>query len=254
MAPTFDSLRVLLLQVRDRPAVAAEEQASFRERAGLRADQLLATSVLSAPLSSDLLEDVDAVLIGGAGAYSVTQTYPWTSSLVALCHTCAERALPLFGSCWGHQFIARAFGGEVVHDADRAELGTRPVDLTEAGRTDPLFQGMPPRIEVQMGHHDRVSALPEGAVELAFNATAPHQAFRLGGLPIYGTQFHSELDAARLSGRLHTYRGYYPELSEETAFLAALAGVSPTPHADRLLRTFLASFAVEPAAAEPPSL
>ena len=40
-----------------------------------------------------------------------------------------------------------------------------------------------------MGHHDRVSVLPDGAVELARNDTAPYQAFRLDGLPIYGTQF-----------------------------------------------------------------
>lgn len=194
MAPRFEDLRVRLLQVRERPAVIAEEQASFRARTGLRPDQLVVTNVLMETLEPALLDDVDAVMIGGAGAYSVTQTYVWTDALAELCRACADRAVPLFGSCWGHQFIARAFGGTVINDPERAEMGTHDVRLTEAGRADPLFGTLPERFGTQMGHHDRVAVLPPGATELAENDTAPYQAFRLDGLPIYGTQFHSELD------------------------------------------------------------
>ena len=39
-------------------------------------------------------------------------------------------------------------------------------------------------------------AAPDG-VELAISDTQPHQAFRMAGKPMYGTQFHSELDARR---------------------------------------------------------
>src|SRR5690606_21642113 len=189
-----DRLRVRLLQIRALPAVLAEERASFCARARLAPAQLLATNVLAEPLTEALLDGVDAVLIGGAGAHSVTLTYSWTDDLVALCRACAARRLPLFGSCWGHQFIARAFGGLVIHDPARAEMGTHAVTLTEAGAADPIFSRFPRRFLAQMGHHDRVARLPEAAVELARNGTAPFQAFRLRGLPVYGTQFHSELD------------------------------------------------------------
>jgi GMP synthase (glutamine-hydrolysing) len=241
-APSLEAIRVRLLQIRERPAVIAEEQAAFRERCGLDAHQILPTNVLHEPLTTELLDGVDAVLIGGAGAYSVTQTYPWTASLVALCHACAERGVPTFGSCWGHQFLARAFGGRVIHDPDRAELGTHTIRLTPAGREDALFGDLPPELAVQMGHHDRVAELPPDAVELAVSNTAPVQAFRLAGAPIYGTQFHSELDCARLRHRLVTYRPYYPELADEAVFQRIFDSVLPTPHADGLMRRFLETF------------
>ena len=245
MAPDLASVRVRLVQIRERPAVLREEQRSFAARCGLEAHAFALTNALTDPLSPELLDGVDAVMIGGAGAYSVTQTYGWTGALVALCRACAERRVPLFGSCWGHQFVARAFGGEVVHDPASSEMGTHAVELTDAGRADPLFSALPDRFDVQMGHQDRVSRLPEGAVELARNDVAPHQAFRLEGLPIYGTQFHSELDAETERQRLVAYRDHYPEMADPTAVRAVLDGLRDSAEADGLLRRFLELYAVE---------
>jgi GMP synthase (glutamine-hydrolysing) len=245
MASSYDTLCVRLIQVRERPAVISEEQYTFLERCQIRPDQLVVTNALTDSLTEDVLDDVDAVMIGGAGAYSVTNTYPWTASLVALVHACYDRRLPLFGSCWGHQFIARAFGGTVIKDLDRAEMGTRSVDLTDAGKSDPLFCDFPPRFPAQMGHQDRVSVLPDEAVELARNDVAPYQAFRIADRPIYGTQFHSELDAERERQRIVTYRAYYTEvLQSEEAFEETLASLRDTPEVDALLATFLRRFAV----------
>lgn len=245
MAPDPDRLRVCLVQIRDRPAVLAEELDSFRMRTGLRDDQFAVTNAIREPLSTVLLDGVDAVMIGGAGAYSVTQTYGWTDALIEICHACADREMPLFGSCWGHQFVARAFGGTVVHDPTRAEMGTHAVRLTDAGTLDPLFSTLPRSFGTQMGHQDRVSILPDGAVELACNGRAPFQAFRMAGLPIYGTQFHSELDVSTERSRLLAYRGHYPEMQDDETFQRVLDALHETPDADDLLRRFLMLYAVE---------
>lgn len=244
MVPSYDQLRVRLIQVRERPAVVREEQETFLERCALRPDQLAVTNALTDPLDGNLLDGVDAVMIGGAGAYSVTHTYPWTAPLVRLVRGCYDRRLPLFGSCWGHQFIARALGGTVIEDRARAEMGTHAVDLTEDGRADSLFRGFPPRFPAQMGHQDRVSVLPPEAVELARNATAPFQAFRIAGRPIYGTQFHSELSVERVRQRLVAYRAYYTEAQDDPSFEATLAALRDTPEVDGLLAAFLRRFAV----------
>ena len=245
MAPDLSRVRVRLIQIRDREAVRREEQDSFRARTGLARHQLAVTSALTDALTPSLLDDVDAVMIGGAGAYSVTETFGWTQALVDLCLACGDREVPLFGSCWGHQFVARAFGGTVINDSERSEMGTVDVDLTDAGRRDPLFATLPDRFATQMGHHDRVSVLPPHAVELAMTHVAPHQAFRIGDLPIYGTQFHSELDEATERGRLITYRPYYPEMADDAVFQATLDALRPSPDADDLLRRFLLLYAVE---------
>ena len=244
MAPDLSRVRVRLVQIRDKPDVLAEERASFAARCGIDAGQLAVTNALADEITPALADGVDAVMIGGAGAYSVTETYAWTAALAGLCHACADRAVPLFGSCWGHQFLARAFGGEVVHDAGRAEMGTHDVRLTDAGAADPLFAPLPRQFGTQMGHQDRVSVLPASAVELARNDRAPYQAFRLEGLPVYGTQFHSELDAATERARLLAYRDHYPEMADADAFQRVLDGLTETPDADDLLRRFLMLYAV----------
>ena len=117
--------------------------------------------------SMDRVDAASAVMIGGAGTLSVTQTHPFDGALTDLVRTLCDRGRPLFGACWGHQFIARALGGTVVTDHDRREVGTHPVELTPAGRSDPLFDSMPPRFDAHMGHHDHVSKLPSGAIGLA---------------------------------------------------------------------------------------
>ena len=244
MAPSFDRLRVRLIQIRVRPDVIAEEQTSFAHRTRLASEQFAVTNALTDPLDASILEGVDAVMIGGAGAYSVTHTYDWTNALIGICHACAERRLPLFGSCWGHQFIGRAFGGEVVNDPARDEMGTHEVHLTDAGTTDPLFASFPRTFLAQMGHQDRIARLPDRAVELARNARAPYQAIRIGDLPIYGTQFHSELDEKAERDRLHAYRSHYPEMAEDDVFQATLDSLRPTPDVDDLLYHFLQRFAI----------
>jgi GMP synthase (glutamine-hydrolysing) len=247
MAPSYDQLRVRLIQVRERPAVIREEQETFVERCALRPDQFVVTNALTDRLNDALLDGVDAVMIGGAGAYSVTHTYPWTASLVRVVQTCYDRRLPLFGSCWGHQFVARALGGTVIRDVARSEMGTHRVELTDAGRKDPLFGDFPPRFPAQMGHQDRVSVLPPEAVELARSATAPYQAFRIPDRPIYGTQFHSELNVERMQERFVAYRAHYTDvLHSDEAFDATLAALRETPEVDGLLSAFLRRFAVTP--------
>ncbi len=223
----------------------AEERDSFLKRTRLAPEQLLVTNAIRDELSPAIIEGVDAAMIGGAGAYSVTHTYGWTQNLIDVCSACADQKLPLFGSCWGHQFIARAFGGEVVHDDERSEMGTREVELTEAGVADPLFEPFPKRFWAQMGHQDRVSVLPQDAIELASNDVAPFQAFRLGDLPIYGTQFHSELDEEAERGRLYAYRDHYPEMQVDGNFQETLNSLRPAPDVDDLLYHFLQLYGVE---------
>ena len=160
-------------------------------------------------------------------------------SLLDLCHAAYERELPVFGSCWGHQVLARAFGGTVIYDSERAEFGCGDIELTEAGREDVLLRDFPKRFKANLGHHDRVTVLPPGAVELAFNESQRNQAFRFGET-IYGTQFHSELDARRERERLEAYWHLYEkELGSDDAFQRVLDSLSDTTDADHLLYDFL---------------
>lgn len=241
---TSRSIRVLLVQARSTPNMERQEQQCFLERCRIRREQLLTLNCPYDVLSAAPLSEVHALMIGGAGEYSAGEDYPWMDDLLDLVREAVQRTLPTFGSCWGHQIIARALGGEVIHDSARAELGCLEVELTEAGATDDLFQRFPLRFKANMGHHDRVAALPPGAIELARNEQ-PNQAFRLPDAPVYGTQFHSELDATREKERLVEYRDYYrQDLPTEKDFTDVIANLSDTTEVDHLLYDFLTTFAL----------
>lgn len=243
-SPHLRGVRVLLLQARDTPEMEHQEQACFLERCRLRRTQLACLNLPQTPLPSDVLERVDAVLIGGAGEYSALDDHAWMEPLLAFVREAVERSVPLFGSCWGHQVLARALGGHLVHDSARAELGCRFIDLTEAGQQDALFADFPARFRANTGHHDRVDRLPPGAVELAFNDSQRNQAFRVEGKPAYGTQFHSELGADRERERLIAYRDFYrADLPNEDDFQDVLSGLAETTEVDDLLHDFLVRFA-----------
>lgn len=246
----FPELRVLLIQARDTKDIEQQEQLCFLERCLLDPEQLIAVNVVRDRLEPRLLEGIDAVMIGGAGEYSVTRVYPWTDDLLALTRLVGERGLPLFGSCWGHQVICLAFGGEVIHDHERAEFGCGEMHLTEAGQQDRLFRSFPSSFFANLGHHDRCSRLPEGAVELAYNESQRNQAFRLVDVPIYGTQFHSELDAKREYERLIRYRDNYKAiLGSDEALERIVDSLRDTTEVDHLLFDFLATYAAAPGSA-----
>lgn len=243
-SPTFEaSLQLLLIQARSAPRMVQQEQQCFVERCRVPHDHFRILNVVRGDLPDPaLLKNIDAVLIGGAGKYSAAETYDWTRPLLDFVRRVVDEEVPLFGSCWGHQVIARALGGSVEYDPDHAELGCWEVELTDAGTSDPLFHRFPARFRANMGHHDRVTELPSGAVELARNEQ-PFQAFRLTNRPVYGTQFHSELDADRERERILVYRKYYREaLPDDETVQRVINNLADTTAVDHLLYDFLTTF------------
>lgn len=246
-------LRILLLQIRDEPEVERQEQECFVHFSGLAPEQFSWRNLVARPdLAARDVEGFDAVVIGGAGAHSVTEEYPFSRPLAATVESLVAARTPLFGSCWGHQFIAKALGGTVVTDLDHKELGTFDIELTAAGEADPWLTGLPRRFGVQLGHHDRVVELPRGAVELAASELCANQAFRLLDAPVYGAQFHVELDRERMLDRAAVYRQEY--LADHGAMESLEQALRPTPESSTLLRRFLARVVAADPAAEPIAL
>ena len=245
MRKSFENIRVLLIQARNTADMEAQEQECFLERCRLRHDQLDSLNIARTHFHDNILEGYDALFIGGAGEYSACDDYPWTDELLDVVRTVYRLEFPTFGSCWGHQIIARALGGRVEKDPQRAEMGCRPIQLTRAGTEDLLFRDFPSSFQANTGHHDRVVELPPGGIELAFNESQPNQAFRLAGKPIFGTQFHSELDAHRERERIFRYRNYYlDELGDEETCQRVLEELAETTEVDHLMNDFLKKFVV----------
>ncbi len=230
----------MLLQFRSDERARRQEESCFRVVSGLQGDELRPRDVLREPaLSWEEVAAADAVLLGGAGEHSATERHTFTPYLEAVLQRLIEEERPVFGSCFGHHLLAQATGGAVATDPTREELGSFDIDLTEAGRKDPLLAGLPARFVAQLGHHDRVTAVGPGVVELAISQRCPWQMLRVAGKPAYGAQFHAEMDSADVLERLQMYLDGYLPAEESLDDVRRRLRPSPVPLA--VLRRFVAS-------------
>ena len=103
--------------------------------------------------------------------------------------------IPILGFCFGHQEIAKHYGGAVVNG--KQEWGRADLHLT---REHPLFAGLDPVQQVWMSHFDSVTAVGPDFEELGYTVLgregAPHHFAAIGSdkLRRYGFQFHPEVD------------------------------------------------------------
>jgi len=98
--------------------------------------------------------------------------------------------LPLLAVCYGAQYIAQHFGGEVQASNTR-EYGRAM--LTVKDTKTPLFKNISPASQVWMSHGDTIAALPHGAKIIASTNDVVNAAYEVEGEPTYALQFHPEV-------------------------------------------------------------
>ncbi|MEM8680666.1 MAG: type 1 glutamine amidotransferase [Planctomycetota bacterium] len=202
-------VRYLLAQVRNGDDPMRDQEIDcFAWALHCEREQISVHDLLNGPPSDAVLARHDVVMVGGSGDYSTVPEAPWLDRTLDFLRDMHVRQKPVFGSCWGFQALGKAFGGTVITDVERAELGTPDVTLTAAGQTDPVFGSMPKTFPVLLGHEDRVVDLPGNAVLLASTTQVTNQAFRFEDAPIYATQFHPELHRETFLDRIRTYPKY----------------------------------------------
>ncbi len=235
--------RFLLLQAR-RPEdrVRDEERDAFAQRLGVAESQVLQIDIFGSDLDLARLQDVDALLVGGAGEFSVLDDTDGVRACIDFLTLAAERGFPIFASCFGFQALVVGLGGEVVQDEAHAEVGTYALELLPEAHSDPLFSHLPGRFLAQLGHKDRASRMPSGVQTLARSERAPYQALVIPGAPVYATQFHPELTWLDNRRRFERYMDHYGKLFGEVEAQRRLDAHEPSPEANTLLQRFRTTF------------
>ena len=98
--------------------------------------------------------------------------------------------LPLLGVCYGAQYLAYAYGGE-VEGAPSREYGRAM--LTVVDPEDPLMKGLPSPTQVWMSHGDTITSVPVNYKVIGSTDTVKYAAFHIEGEMTWGIQFHPEV-------------------------------------------------------------
>ena len=234
--------RILLVQARnvDDPMLR-HELSCFAAQCGLELPTFETLNLCCDPVEHGRLGEVDAVMVGGSGEYSLAQGgFGWHDPFLDFLREVVRRDIPTFASCFGFQALVQALGGDVVSHPDQAEVGTFCVRLTDEGKRDPLFGALPAAFDAQLGHNDSVRNLPPDVIRLAVSDRCETQAVRVRGTRIVATQFHPELTMEDNLVRHKRYLALYSTTTCEEALAEAAALHRASEEANSLLRGFIA--------------
>lgn len=150
------------------------------------------TKVVPNTTPFDELGEVDALVLSG-GAPRVAMD----AERMGRNGEYLDRAdFPILGICAGMQFTCAKFGGR-TEPAAIPEFGKALLTVDEE---DDLFTGLPKCFTVWESHNDEVTVVPESFQALAHSENCRYEAVRMRTRPIYGLQFHPEVE--------HTEHGY----------------------------------------------
>ncbi len=106
-----------------------------------------------------------------------------------------EIDVPILGICLGHQIIAETFGGKTT-SADIESYAQIELNIL---KEEGLFDGIGDTLKVWASHKDEIVELPSEFEVLADSSMCEFEAIKHKDKPIYGIQFHPEVQ--------HTPRG-----------------------------------------------
>jgi len=183
------------------------------------------------------LENYDMLwVMGGPMDVWDVDEHPWlVPEKLAIRRWVRELKLPFLGVCLGHQLLADALNG-TCGPQHPPEVGILDVELTGAGKTDPVFGSLPHRAKALQWHGVRVAQAPEEAVVLASSGVCAVQAMRVGS-NAYSMQYHVELESDTITnwGKIPAYEKSLEKVRGPGA-LAALAS-----EAEPLMDGFIAN-------------
>jgi GMP synthase (glutamine-hydrolysing) len=134
-------------------------------------------------------------LVMGGGPQSVRSIDTLSGELRDASNLISKIDLPMLCICVTHQLLATTFGGK-TDLARKPEYG--PVEVSVVDE-DTILGGLAPSFTAWESHTDEVVKLPPGFCTLAQSNDCAIQAIRHMKRPIFGVQFHPEVN--------HTPRG-----------------------------------------------
>ncbi|CUH62809.1 GMP synthase [glutamine-hydrolyzing] [Thalassovita gelatinovora] len=238
----------LLLQLRPETEAADDEYAAFLRKGGLDEDQTHRIRLDQENLPDLDLTDYAGVIVGGGPgcvsdpAESKDPTEARIEDqILSLMPRITEDDIPFLGCCYGIGILGHHLKAEVSKKQYGEPVGAVECTVTDAGKTDPLMQGVAPLFGAFVGHKEALQELPVGGVHLLRSTPCPFQMVRFKS-NVYATQFHPEADSEVFELRIRLYKdkGYFHPDEAET--LVAMCRAANVTQPEIILRNFVTRY------------
>jgi len=144
------------------------------------------------------------IIMGGPQSPLHMNESPYLISEIDLIKNAIAQNKKIIGFCLGAQLIGEALGAKTERSPEK-EVGVYPITLTEEGKKDYLFTGVPSQFPVIHWHNDMPGLTPNTVV-LASSPGCPRQIVKYKK-NIYGFQCHLEITHAGIETMIEAVPG-----------------------------------------------
>jgi GMP synthase-like glutamine amidotransferase len=158
---------------------------------------------------ADVEDWAGMIVLGGSPNVDEEDRFPYLRPLKGLIREVVESGRAYLGFCLGHQLLGDVLGCR-VGPLPRKSVGFIEGRLTPRGLAHPVFQGLPPRLELFKWHGQGVQLpLSHGLSILVHSAATPVEALGIIDNPrVVGLQFDNHVDAADVEAWLEADRDW----------------------------------------------
>ncbi|MDB4522184.1 MAG: glutamine amidotransferase [Gammaproteobacteria bacterium] len=235
----------LIMQLRPEDDTSDNEYAAILKYGGLDSKDTRRLRIEKNGIPDDLILDQYSGIIVGGSPFDISTPEQDKSAIQKkierdfnrLFDLIVPNDIPFLGACSGNGLLGSYLGTSISTRYGEA-VGCAQLDITEAGKADPLLSGFPGQINVLLGHKEACDTVPDGATLLMTGNVCQVQMFRVRN-NVYATQFHPEGDSDGFTVRIHAYKhhGYF-EPDEADNLINAVCE-EDTPYAQEILRRFV---------------